>query len=76
MATVYKCDRCGKEIDVNDKENKIHRIKYKISVTPEIEEVKDIIKDNLDGLDFCKECATKIVKILHEPISKPENLGI
>ena len=76
MAVFHECDRCNKKI--NEPEEKVHKINFRVSITPRIidENITAKQMDNLDGLDFCKECATKIVKILHEPISKPENLGI
>jgi len=75
MAVFHRCDRCGAEIDF--KEAKVYRISYRMSVSPRIVEVDNMTKDNLDNLEFCEECATKIVKALHAPLDDPQkNLGI
>jgi len=76
MAIVHKCDRCNREMKP---EEKIHRINYKISVTPRIndEEINAKLLDNLNDLEFCEECTKIIVTELHKPMDKPqETLGI
>ena len=77
MAVHHTCDRCGREIGT-DKENPVHHINLRLSVLPNIEELNnDIPKDNpFNGGEYCKECSTKIIKKLIEPLAKPENLGV
>jgi len=73
MAVFHRCDRCCKEI------NDIFKITYRVTVTPKLkdEEINSKLKDNLDGIEFCEECAIKILKELHSPLDNPqETLGI
>jgi len=77
MAVFHECDRCNKKI--NEPEEKVHRINFKLSITPRIndENINAKSQDSLDGLEFCETCARELFDILHKPFDEShKTLGI
>lgn len=64
--TIYKCDRCGKEINFENGSGRLEVYPKKVSLFKGLFSNGDSIHSQVDRFDLCNGCYNKVLKFMKE----------